>query len=287
MTFPATKFSEYGYCLRGFIENWPSDVIGYALVEGAATLNIDTPKNLNLLEYNEFVSDELKAFEDRNVDKEINDFSTIGDIDSQAAKFARKVFAQLYALKNIECDYLHYIDADLYTYRSLDTSIIERLFEGEYLVACLPRWAQNNVKIENIITENALHVGYTETGYIVWNKSHKDLGKWITLYESCYTSDKIFDFRAWHDCIAFDYATLTCIIDHKSEIKQLSDSQKTNHPLVLGPLGAYFDHMKGNRKINGASMERLLAHGSAAQKIYAAIRILTSKILFRINKSFH
>lgn len=249
MTFPSWKWDVYGYCMRGFIENWPKEVHGIALVEDPESIPLkNIPSNLTILDFDTFVGPRLKAFEDRNKDKPIFDLGTTGNIALQAAKFARKALAQLYVLENIEADVVWYIDADLYTHKKIDMGLLEKLSAGPHYIGCTPRWWKPD--------------GYTETGLMMWKPSMKEKHKaWCELYASCYDKDKIFEFSAWHDCIAFDYATKRLLSEKKIELADFGFGVRSSHPLVSGPLGKWLDHMKGNRKFVGESKERVRVHG--------------------------
>jgi len=250
MTLPAEKFDVYGYCIKGFIENWPKEVQGYAIVENPELLPNDLviPDNLTVLNFDEVCGERIKAFEERNKDKGIFDLGTTGNIAVQAAKFARKAIAQLYVLENIDADVIWYTDADLYTHKPVSMELLNQLSSGNQYIGCTPRWWKPK--------------GYTETGLMMWQKHMTEQHqKWCELYAECYDKDKIFEFDAWHDCIAFDYATKTLLKDKIIDLADFGYGVRSSHPLVSGPLGHYFDHMKGQRKFVGHSKERVRVHG--------------------------
>lgn len=248
MTFPSSKWDVYGFCMKGFVENWPKEVQGYALVEQPENIPLEAPSNLTILDFDKTVGERVKAFEERNKHRGIFDMGTTGNIAVQAAKFARKALAQLHVLENIDADVIWYIDADLYTHKPVDMKLLEKLSSGDAYIGCTPRWWKPQ--------------GYTETGLMMWKKSqieqHK---KWCELYAECYDNDRIFEFDAWHDCIAFDYATKTLLSKKEIGLVDFGYGVRSSHPLVSGPLGKWFDHMKGNRKFVGESKERVRTHG--------------------------
>ena len=248
MTFPSWKWDEYGFCMKGFIENWPSEVQGYALVEKPEDIPVSIPENLNVIDFDKEVGPSIKAFEDRNKDKPIFDLGTTGNIALQAAKFARKAYGQLWVLDNVDADVIWYIDADLYTHKPITVELLDQLASGGQYIGCTPRWWKPK--------------GYTETGLMMWQKHKTEQHtKWCNLYRECYDEDKIFTFDAWHDCIAFDYATKTLLKDNTIGLADFGYGVRSSHPLVSGPLGKYFDHMKGQRKYAGFSKERVRVHG--------------------------
>jgi len=248
MTFPSWKWNEYGFCMKGFVENWPKEVQGYALVEKPEDIPIDIPENLTVLDFDEYVGERVKSFEDRNKHRQIFDMGTTGNIAVQAAKFARKALAQLYVLENIDADVIWYTDADLYTHKPITVELLDQLSSGDQYIGCTPRWWKPN--------------GYTETGLMMWQKHMTEQHeKWCEYYAECYDKDVIFEFAAWHDCIAFDYATKKLLSEKAIKLADFGYGVRSSHPLVSGPLGKYFDHMKGKRKFEGFSKERVRVHG--------------------------
>lgn len=248
MTFPTAKWDVYGFCLKGFVEHWPEEVQAYAICEEPQNIPIDIPENVTVLDFDETVGTRQKSFENRNKDKPIFDLGTTGNIAMQAAKFSRKAYAQLHVLENIDADVIWYIDADLYTHKPVSMELLNQLASSEAYIGCTPRWWKPG--------------GYTETGLMMWKKHMTEQHKaWCKLYAECYDNDKIFEFDAWHDCIAFDYATKTLLQQKKIGLADFGYGVRSSHPLVSGPLGKYFDHMKGKRKFVGFSKERVRTHG--------------------------
>lgn len=270
-TFPSEKFEEYGFAMRSFVQNWPKNVKGIALIEDSFKLKHFEQENLTILDFDECIGGAIEKFKQRNKWRNINDLSSYGNINVQAEKFARKVFAQIFVLENYEFDYLHYLDSDLQTLQNLSMDDIKTYAESEYLVSCFPRWWKKDHNALKSIELNKLHVGYTETGYIIWNKNHPGLKHWINLYRECYTKDYIFQFYAWHDCIAFDYATMKSMQKFENVIRDLSQGLRSEHPIVESSMGKYFDHMKGRRKFKGRSLERTKIYGKGFDKLFARL----------------
>ena len=247
MTFPTSKWDVYGFCLRGFVENWPKEVQAYVICEEPQNIPIDLPDNVTVLDFDEVCGERQNSFEKRNEHRGIMDMGTTGNIGVQAAKFARKAHSQLYVLENIDADIIWYIDADLYTHKPVNMELLESLSSTDSYIGCTPRWWKPK---------------YTETGLMMWKKFMKEEHEqWCELYAECYDNDKIFEFDAWHDCIAFDYATKTLLKSNTIKLSDFGYGVRSSHPLVSGPLGKYFDHMKGNRKFVGYSKERERMHG--------------------------
>ena len=248
VTFPSSKWDVYGNCLRGFVEHWPSEVDCYAVVEQPQNIPIELPSNVHVIDFDEHVRPRLNQFVERNKDKNIFDMGTTGNIAIQAVKFAHKALAQLWVLENVDADAIWYLDGDLYTHKPVSMELLNQLSSSDAYIGCTPRWWKPN--------------GYTETGLMMWRKEFKEQHRqWCELYAECYDKDKIFEFDAWHDCIAFDYATKTLLQQKRIGLADFGYGVRSSHPLVSGPLGKYFDHMKGKRKFVGHSKERIRVHG--------------------------
>lgn len=238
VTFPRSKWAEYGqFCVPSFDEHWPLDVEAFVYLEGPGEITHKSSERVHFLDIEEILKP-VREFEERNRFREIDDFSVNGDIKFQAAKFARKVFAQLDQLKNPKTRYVWYIDADCKTLQPITEQFLNSIVKQGQYVSYIDRPET-----------------YTETGLIVWDTEHPEHENWIKLYEECYTEDKIFSYPAWHDCYAFDHATRNLLNRNRIKMFDLGygNWKKTSHPLVAGPLGKYFDHLKGERKFIGTS----------------------------------
>lgn len=261
MTFPSWKWAEYGFCMKGFVDNWPSDVQGYALVEKPEDIPIDIPSNLTVIDFDKEIGPSIKAFEDRNKDKPIFDLGTTGNIGLQAAKFARKAYAQLWVLDNVDADVIWYIDADVVTLAPVTVEMLDKLTFGEAYLGALPRWWKKKNTLEEALTAKQLSVGYTETGLMFWKPKHSAHKEWCQLYRDMYDKDEIFQYDAFHDCISFDRATIQLLLEKKIKIVDLGYGVRSSHPLSQSPLNKWFDHCKGQRKFVGFSKERVRVHG--------------------------
>lgn len=244
ITFPSNKWEEYGkHVLPSFDKFWPENVNAYVYLEGDQKLPMEFSDRVKIINM-DTVMRPVNEFVERNKHRGIEDLGTTGNIAVQAAKFARKVYAQIDVLKKRPSRYVWYLDADLATLNPINHEFLNNLVSTDAYIGCLPRKPK-----------------YTETGFISWDTEHPMHDQWVELYEECYRDDKIFNYSAWHDCIAFDHATDKLLADGKIMISDYGYGVKSSHPLVAGPLGAYFDHMKGPRKYKGFSKERVARHG--------------------------
>lgn len=261
MTFPASKWKEYGqYCLPSADANWPEGQKVIAMIEDPENIPYTPSDRVEIIDYNQSpIRERVNEFQKRNPDRDMYNMGTTGNIAIQAFKFAHKALAQLHILENTTEGYVWYIDADTKILQKLTTEFLDSLASTGAYLGCTPRWWKPN--------------GYTETGLMMWNTEDLAHKEWCKLYASCYDEDKIFEIGSpgknlpfelpdgWHDCVSFDYATKTLLKNGSIKMVDFGYGVRSSHPLVSGPLGRYFDHMKGNRKFVGESKERVRVHG--------------------------
>lgn len=101
---------------------------------------------------------------------------------------------------------------------------------------------------------------HSETGFLGFNKGHLFFKDFIQTAINIYMSGEIFTLPRLHDCLVYD--TTRKIFETKNvKFRNLSGiHEKEEHPFVLSELGDFLDHLKGNRKIQGFSHERLINH---------------------------
>lgn len=239
MTMGERNWGVYGKnALESFDEYWPKDVHAYVYFDGK--LPDEKYDRIHFIPYHDVIH-EQESFKQRNKHRHPHTANLeVNDITYQAVKFSYKVYAQLYELEQARAEYIIYLDADVMTKAPVTHELLETISNENAYVSFLNRPGK-----------------YTETGFIIWNTNHPYHKEWCEQYRSMYDEDKIFEYDAWHDCIAFDACTLPKIQEGVIQGIDLSYGTGSKHPLVTGPLGAYFDHLKGpSRKATGFSPER-------------------------------
>lgn len=128
-----------------------------------------------------------------------------------------------------------WIDADTFTHSPIPESFLDECLPDDKLACCLMRPHFN-----------------TETGFLGINADHPKAAHWKQVWTSVFTSGLIFTQKGWHDNWGFDMAKT--IFANDSLFVNLAEGLPYGcmHPFVNSKLGAYMDHMKGNRK-NGKS----------------------------------
>ena len=247
MTFPTKYWDVYGsHSVPSFDKYWPKDINAYVYVEGEQNLPYKPSERVHLLNFDEHITGD-KEFAEKYKDKDIFDDRVGGDISKrQAVKFSKKVFAQLEQLKNPTTRYVIYLDADLATLKEVPLELLSNLTQGNQYVSFPDRRARNK---------------FTETGMMIWDTEHVFHKLWCKMYENMYKCGEIFECPEWHDCYAFDVPTFKLEKAGNIKCADLGYGVNSRHPLVAGPLGKYFDHMKGGRKFTGFSKERVQVHG--------------------------
>ena len=153
-------------------------------------------------------------------------------------RFANKVYAACDALSDYKGIGV-WLDADCVVRKDIPAGFIE---------GHLPRWAYMAM-----LKRKGM---YTETGFWIMDCSHPMHEEFLQTWAHWYDSGAFQGLANWTDCETLD-ATV-----RKFEKKQMittvslsGEHEKDMHPLAKIPLGAYIDHLKGNRKDLGYSPE--------------------------------
>ena len=155
-TFPPNRWTAYAKRMpESHIKYWPDDVVLYAYHEGEKPdLEHDKIKFIQI----EDANPELVKFKQRHK----NDPVANGEVDEiisgvrrdpmagkndkgkgsylwDAVRFSHKTFAVDHAIKNIDTDYVLWLDADTYTFRPITTELVTGLLLNYKLVNFLVR----------------------------------------------------------------------------------------------------------------------------------------------------
>ena len=242
--------------LQSHIDFWPDDVKITAYHEGQ-TPDLIHPKieYVNIEEANpELVKFKTRHKNDPVANGEIEEIKggvrrlpEAGNNDKgkgsylwDAVRFAHKTFAVDHAIKNINVDYILWLDADTYTFRNIPKSFVTDLLPSDKLVNYLGRGDK-----------------YPECGWVCYNRRHLLLNRFMKTWTDMYINDTIFNEIEWHDSYVF-WEVLKKIKPNHGNIKDFSGHiiNGEGHPLINCELGKYFDHLKGVRKSEGRSRKR-------------------------------
>lgn len=162
------------------------------------------------------------------------------------ARMARKTFIQYDALMENKGK-VFWIDADVVTHSPVPETFLDEMLPDDKFSCYLGRdgWM------------------YTESGFLGFNGSHPGCEGFMKFYRSLFTNGYIFLQKAWHDCIAYDWARS---VHDKSWFHNLAEGlpHGTMHPFVNSDLGKYMDHRKGPRKKGRSTKADLVVHRTEA-----------------------
>lgn len=250
-TFPPNRWSAYAKrMLESHIKNWPDDVKLYVYYE----------KEKPTLEHKKIIyvdlekeNPELVAFKTRHKNDPVANGETTeipggvrrvpgaGDKDRNkgsflwdAVRFSHKVFAVAHAVKNVNCDYVLWLDADTFTFRPITKEFVFKLLPQDKLVNYLGRPT------------------YPECGWVCYNRKHPKINQFIDEWTKLYTTDSIFKELEWHDSYLF-WQILNRVAPDQGVDIGAGAGAKGLHVFINSVLGDYIDHMKGKRKIKGKS----------------------------------
>lgn len=152
-----------------------------------------------------------------------------------AVRFSHKVAALCHAIaSNPEADIVIWLDGDIVTHSPIGMADLERLAPAE------DQW---------IAWLNRVHM-HPECGFYMINTRHRKHAFALEIFECMYSDDKLFSLKEWHDSYVLQVAVRLAGVEAKSLSGKFA---KAGHPLINGPLGQWFDHLKGARKAAGRS----------------------------------
>jgi hypothetical protein len=225
-----TTFNRAGLDLYGrrmmdsFLEHWPDHIPLLAYSEGWSTKAGGQIEVRDLLESSPWLGD----FKERNAHR-----STV-DYRMDAVRFSHKVAALAHAISLARADIVIWLDGDIVTHSPIGVSDLISLMPGR---ADWISW----------LDRRGMH---PECGFYMINTAHARHAEIFGEFESMYRDNRLFSLKEWHD----SYVLQQVVARTGAPAKSLSGRwQKVGHPLINGPLGQWFDHLKGNRKEHGRS----------------------------------
>jgi hypothetical protein len=146
------------------------------------------------------------------------------------ARMCRAAFIHAHALKTLGGK-VFWIDADVVTHSDVPETFLDEVLPDNKFCCCLSRPWFN-----------------TETGFLGINANHPLIDRWLDAWIQVYVSGLIFTMPGWHDNWGFDLARKAVKFD--SEFVNLAEGlpHGTQHVFINSRLGAFCDHLKGNRK---------------------------------------
>lgn len=238
-----TSFSKNGYAEYGrrflstFKKHWPSDIKLLIYHEGQDELG-----GYNLLKDVE----PCVSFLERHKDNLVVHGKRPGpshhwkreclqngyNFRFDAYKFARKIFAIEHAAGFAKIGKLFWVDADVVTFENIPVSFLDSVLPNNVCTSYLGR-----VK------------GYhSECGFVGYNLDHPQCHNLISIFAALYKNDTFMGLKEWHDSYVYDW------VKGQMGVPAFNISpNESGHVFVTSSLGAYMDHLKGDRKLQGRS----------------------------------
>jgi len=160
-----------------------------------------------------------------------------------AIRFSHKVYAVCDAAKRSDTDVLIWMDADSVVHSPMPISFLNS-FVPEDVFMC---YAGRKNK-------------YTECGWYSMNLRYANADKFFDEFQRMYdeAEEGIFLEKEWHDSYIYDVVRIDHENTYGTRNKDFSSKiiEKEGHPIINSELGAYIDHLKGDRKAIGKSHQK-------------------------------
>ncbi|MCE9657425.1 MAG: hypothetical protein K8R60_02620 [Burkholderiales bacterium] len=250
-TCHAAGWEAYGRAMvQGFLAHWPEQVRLLLYHEG-----FEPPPDSARLESHdlEAISPGLRSFKARHVGNvlahggarpwRIGPWSIPLPVVRRgerfrwnAVRFAHKCYAIFDAARRTDADVLIWIDADSVFFADVDLAELESLAPQESALACLRR------------------PDFSECGFVAYNLAQPETRKILAEFAAMYDQDLLFDEPEYHDSWLFDVVRARAE-RRGARIHDIAEGAGTrgSHVLINSRLGRFMDHLKGDRKAEGAS----------------------------------
>jgi hypothetical protein len=255
-TFHEKGLQEYGQrMINSFCDNWPAEVKLHIYPE-MCNPAIKDHNHVTLKRLEEIP--ELMTFKNRwkDVPKANGDVSS-DPIRSRrkdsgkgfkwhAVRFAHKVYAIFDCAKEIDADFLVWMDADTICHSPITMQELCKMIPADSELCYLGRKGK-----------------YSECGLYAMNLRSPNVQAFLKEFQRFYDQAEqgIFQLAEWHDSFVFDavrnkFPQMRQVdwAAHLHDLRPSSgNSSGEGHPLINSEWGAWLDHLKGGRKKLGRS----------------------------------
>jgi hypothetical protein len=255
-TFHEAGLKEYGQrMIDSFCENWPEQVTLHIYPESCNPA-ISNHNHVTLKRLEELP--DLMAFKNRwrDVPKANGDVSadpvrsrrkdSSKGFKWHAIRFAHKVYAIFHCAKEIDADFLVWMDADTICHSPVTMQDLYRMIPADSELCYLGRKGK-----------------YSECGLYAMNLRSPNIQNFLKEFQRVYddAENGIFQLDEWHDSFVFDAVRVKFPqmrqLDWAAHLHDLrphpGNSTGEGHPLINSQWGAWLDHLKGGRKKLGRS----------------------------------
>jgi hypothetical protein len=260
-TFNASGYNRYASkMIDTFLKNWPEEVHLYVYAEDC-TVTQSAP---NLTVYDLHAQcPRLLAFKEKyKNDPRATGQQGVGPVDKKgkqhgvgfrwdAVRFSNKVYAMCDAASRT-LDTVIWMDADMVCHSPITVATIQQLIPADANIAFLGRERK-----------------FTETGLWAINMGNSANILFIQWMQAAYDNAEtgVLAMEEFHDCWVFDRTRerIAATVPAWTQLNWSANFSKQGegHPLINTEWGKYLDHLKGNRKDYGKSLEKDLINPRA------------------------
>ena len=111
-------------------------------------------------------------------------------IKGPASRFAKKGYSMIAGMKNLDCDLLIWVDADIITNKKFPKDKIESILPQNKLIALFDTYYQvkPNYTKEEYLDINRPYSA-AESGFVIINKNHQHFEDYLAEYERLYNNE--------------------------------------------------------------------------------------------------
>ena len=172
-------------------------------------------------------------------------------IKGPASRFGKKGYSMIAGMKNLDCDLLIWLDADLISLKTFPKDKIISILPENKLIAFFDTYYQINPEytLEEYV-DKTRPFSSAESGFVVINKKHQYFRDYLNEYERLYNSkDRLLEVGEWFDG---DVCTAAAI-NFRTQVEDLSKLRTTNKsqtPINRSWIFEYCYHAKAKQKDN-------------------------------------
>lgn len=241
-TFHKSGLEQYGQTMiDSFDRYWPQNVPLVVYTENCTPrLPSVRVQTIDLLQ----VSADLVRFKQRHANNPVANGLVAKDTQVpfkdnafkwDAVRFSHKVFAVIHACKNIDSDWVIWLDADTKTFAPVPEDFLDSICDFSSMACYLGRREKY----------------HSECGWVAYNRRHPDLKAFMDRWRDLYATDDLFRLREYHDSFVFDILRKDFQSLRQTKFSNLSPAlpgKGPGHPFIASRLGLYMDHMKGSKR---------------------------------------
>jgi hypothetical protein len=226
-------------CIESFNAYWPNSIPLYVYDEGIQ----DRPK-LKTVHYQPWT----------DLGKDYEEFIA-GSWTSRTITFAKKAFSIMAGARDIDCDRLIWLDADVITLQGINQHLLDLISPLEVLsthYGVLHPWPSD--------TDQTRFSFSCETGFFILNRRHAMFETMMNRYQNWYVTGKGNELRRFYDGEVYG-AVIKEMENEGAKVMELNPEQRHRTPIPRSVMAPYIMHYKAGAKEPFNSEMLLQNHG--------------------------